>query len=138
MQFLKKWLIPTPLPLAVSVGLLILRVGTSLLMLRYGYAKLERYLSGNRGFADPFGWGEELSLVLTILAEVGCSLLLILGLGTRLVLIPLIVTMLIAFFVIHANDPFDKQEHPLVFLVPYLTLLLTGPGRFSLDQRLFR
>ncbi|MBB5284304.1 putative oxidoreductase [Rhabdobacter roseus] len=134
---IKKIVRPLPLPLPADWAVLLLRLGTSLLMLRYGYAKLESYLAGDTGFADPFGWGEEASLVLTIGAEVGCSLLLILGAGTRLVLIPLIVTMLVAFFVIHADDPFDQREHPLVFLIPYLALLLTGPGRFSLDQRLF-
>ncbi|GAB3174372.1 hypothetical protein GCM10027291_32510 [Telluribacter humicola] len=107
-------------------------------MMQYGYSKLQSYLSGERGFADPIGIGEEASLVLTIFAEFFCSIFLILGLATRLALIPLITTMLVAALIIHAHDPFDKQEHPILFLIPYLTLLLTGPGRYSLDKVLFR
>jgi len=106
-------------------------------MLNYGYAKLERFLGGERGFADPLGFGEELSFILTILAEFVCSLLLIAGLFTRAVLVPLMITMLVAFLIIHSDDAFEKKEHPLLFLIPYLTLFLTGPGRYSLDQRLF-
>jgi putative oxidoreductase len=135
---LRRFLRPLPLPAPADWGVLVLRVGTSLLMLHYGYGKLGRYLSGERGFADPVGIGEEATLLLAILAELGCSLLLILGLTTRLALLPLIGTMLVAALIIHAGDPYEKLEHPLVFLVPYLTLLLTGPGRFSLDQLLFR
>lgn len=128
---------PTALPAPANWGMLILRVGTSILMLVYGYGKLERYLNGERSFADPIGIGEELTLLLAIFAEFVCSLLLMAGLFTRAVLLPLIITMLVAFLIIHSNDPFDKKEHPLLFLIPYCTLFLTGPGRYSLDQHLF-
>ena len=133
----RKILIPMALPAPANWGMLILRVGTSMLMLVYGYGKLERYLNGERSFADPIGIGEELSLILTIFAEFVCSLLLIAGLFTRAALVPLIFTMLVAFLIIHSDDPFDKKEHPLLFLIPYCTLFLTGPGRYSLDQHLF-
>ena len=135
---IRRIFIPPILPAAANWGILILRVATSLLMLNYGYAKLERYISGERGFADPLGFGEEVSFVLTILAEFVCSIFLVAGLFTRAVLVPLIVTMLVAFLIIHSDDPFDKQEHPLLFLIPYVTLFLTGPGRYSVDQVLFK
>lgn len=129
---------PSTLPCDANWGILILRVGTSLLMLNYGYAKLERFLGGERGFADPIGLGEELSFMLTIFAEFICSLLLMAGLFTRAALVPLIIAMLVAFLIIHSDDPFEKQEHPLLFLIPYVTLFFTGPGRYSLDQRIFK
>ena len=134
---LRKIFIPAPLPTPANWGTLVLRVGTSMLMLVYGYGKLERYLNGERSFADPIAIGEELTLLLAIFAEFACSLLLIVGLFTRAVLLPLIITMLVAFLIVHSDNPFDKKEHPLLFLIPYCTLLLTGPGRYSLDQRIF-
>ena len=134
---LKKYLKPLPLPAPADLGVLLLRVGTSVLMLQYGYAKLHNYLSGERGFADPIGIGEEATLVLAIFAEFFCSILLIVGLAFRLALIPLITTMLVAALIVHAQDPFDIREHSILFLIPYLTLLLTGPGRYSLDKVLF-
>lgn len=106
-------------------------------MLTHGYAKLERFMNGERGFADPIGFGEELSLMLAIFTEFVCSILLMAGLFTRAVLVPLILIMLVAFLVIHSDDPFARQELPLLYLVPFVTLLLTGPGRYSLDQRIF-
>jgi putative oxidoreductase len=55
------------------------------------------------------------------------------GLFTRLSVIPLIITMLVAAFVAHAGDPFSSKEPALLYLIPYLALLFSGPGKFSLD-----
>lgn len=134
---LRNIFMPAPLPNPANWGILVLRVGTSLLMLTHGYAKLARFMSGERGFADPIGFGEELSMMLAIFTEFVCSILLMAGLFTRAVLVPLIVIMLVAFLVIHSDDPFAKKELPLLYLVPFITLFLTGPGRYSLDQRIF-
>lgn len=133
----KKFLKPSHLPAGADWGVLILRVGISIMMLTHGLPKFNKLMNGSHAFADPIGIGELPSLILAVGAEVFCSLLLILGLASRAVLIPLIFTMCVAFFVIHANDPYDVKEHPLLFLVPYITLFLTGPGRISLDKKLF-
>jgi putative oxidoreductase len=135
---LKRFLRPAKLPGSVDWGVLILRVGISCLMITHGYAKLTGFLSGNHSFADPIGIGEKLSYLLTICAEFGCSILVILGLGTRLALLPLIFTMLVVVFIVHAKDAFDVKEHALLFLFAYVALFLTGPGRFSVDSKLYR
>ena len=103
-----------------------------------GWGKLTRLGSGELQFADPFGLGPSVTLALAIFAEVFCSAALILGLLTRLAVIPLAVTMLTAIFIIHADDPWQKQEFAMMFLIPYLTLFFTGAGRFSLDYLLGR
>jgi putative oxidoreductase len=133
----KKFLKPAHLPAGADWGVLILRVGISVMMLTHGLPKFNKLISGSHGFTDPIGIGELPSLILAVGAEVFCSLLLILGLASRAVLIPLIFTMGVAFFIIHANDPYDVKEHALLFLVPYIALFFTGPGKFSLDKKLF-
>lgn len=117
--------------------LLVLRVGVGSLMLTHGIPKLIKLATGNITFADPIGLGVEVSLVLAIFAEVICSILIILGLGTRLAAIPLIITMGVAVFIHHAADPFGKQELGLLYLLIYMCLLIGGSGRFSLDHLLF-
>lgn len=116
-----------------SLGLLILRVSISALMLVHGVPKLLGYRELSTTFPDPIGLGSQLSLILAIGAEVGCSLLLILGLGTRLAAIPLAITMLVALFVVHADHGWAKQEIPALFLLVYTSLIFTGAGKFSLD-----
>src|SRR5690606_14516300 len=86
----------------VDVSLLIARVGISAMMLVHGLPKLGKLFSSEPvKFAEVFGMSPELSLILAVFSEVVCSLLILIGLGTRLATIPLIVTMLIAVFYVH-------------------------------------
>jgi len=119
-------------------GLLILRVALGLIMmLGHGSGKLTGFADRADSFADPFGLGSAASLSLAVFAEFFCSIALIFGLCTRLAVIPLIITMLVAIFYVHLDDPWRKIEYPLLFLLPYITLFFTGAGRFSVDKRLF-
>ena len=74
-----------------------------------------------------------LSLILIIGAEIGCSLFVIVGAFTRLATIPLIFSMLVVIFIVHASDPFQMKELPLLYLGIYILLFFTGAGRISLD-----
>jgi len=71
-------------------------------------------------------------LILTVFTEVICSLLVMVGLGTRIASALLAATMLVAAFYIHAADPFAVQEMSLHFLLVYLVLMITGSGKFSI------
>jgi len=115
-------------------ALLLLRVGVGLLMLPHGWKKLQRFNSDGPGdFYNFLGLDSEISMLLIIMAEFFCSLLLILGIGTRIVLIPLIIAMGVVAFMVHGSDPLSEKESALLFLTPFITLLITGPGKYSLD-----
>lgn len=119
------------------VALLLFRIAAGGLMLTHGIPKLQRLLSGEEiKFADPYGLGPEVSFVLVIFAEFLCSILVMVGLATRLAVIPLMITMATAVIFAHANDPFGVKEKPLLFLVIFAFLLVVGSGRFSVDHRL--
>lgn len=117
-----------------DVALLLLRIGVSALMLTHGIPKLLMLFSaGEISFADPFGFGPGITLALAVLAEFICSILVILGLGTRLAVVPLIITMMVAFFAVHGEDPFGRKELPLLYFTIYTCLLFTGAGKYALD-----
>jgi putative oxidoreductase len=105
-------------------------------LLTHGWPKLTNFSERMEKFRDPLGLGSELSLALIVFAEVFCSIFLMLGLYTRLALIPLIIAMSVIFFIVHGNDPFGEKEKAFLFLAAFLTLFFTGPGKFSLDGRL--
>jgi putative oxidoreductase len=121
-----------------DLSLLWLRVTIGSFMLVHGIPKMQTIGDDPVLFADPFGLGPSTSLLLAVFAEVFCSVALILGLMTRAACVPLIVTMLVAAVMIHAGDPWAEKEFALLYALPYVTLLLAGPGRFSLDARLFK
>lgn len=122
----------------LSIIALVLRLMAGGAMLSHGIPKLIAFGTLSTTFPDPLGVGSFVSLMLSIGAEVGCSLLLIFGLFTRLALLPLFFTMLMAFFVIHAADPFAVKEPAMAYIAIYIAIFAIGAGRFSLDRLIFK
>ncbi len=119
--------------LSIHLAALVLRVGLGVLMIpTYGYGKWVAYQDKKASFYDFMGLGGSFSMGLVIFAELFCSILLVLGLFTRLAAIPLIITMVVIISV-HDWDLFNKHELAPAFLTGYLAILLIGPGRYSLD-----
>ncbi len=125
-------------PYALDLGLLSIRMTMAVLMMTHGWPKFIGYSEKAATFPDPLGVGHPISLLLTIFAEVFCSAFLLVGLFSRIVLIPLMFLMLVAIFIIHAKDGLGVKEHAILFLVPYIALFLAGPGRYSVDRLLKR
>ncbi|WP_294204851.1 DoxX family protein [uncultured Chryseobacterium sp.] len=117
-----------------DIVLLAVRVFIGFAMLSHGFPKLQMLIEGKTDFYDFLGMGPQVTLGLTVFAEFVCSILLILGLFSRVALGFLIFTMLIAGFVVHSADPFEKQEMSLIYLAIYLMLLVFGVGKFSVDH----
>lgn len=134
---LKKLLKTGNYPTNVDFALLIFRVGVSAMMLTHGYGKFLKVINGDFSFGDPLGIGVEASLTLAAFGEFVCSILVILGLATRYASVPLMITMLVAWQLSHGDDPFSSQEKSVFYLLSFLTILITGPGKYSLDRKIF-
>lgn len=119
---------------ALSIISLLLRLGVSASMLTHGVAKVMNFSTLSEGFPDPLGIGSTLSLLMAIGAEVGCSLFLMLGLLTRLALLPLMFTMVIASCVVLGGEPFAAREMAVVYLSIYIAIFAIGAGRYSIDN----
>jgi len=123
----------------VNILVLILRIAIAAFMLTHGLPKLSRLLAGGEiQFGDPIGLGPVLSLILVVFAEFLCSILIGIGLGTRLAAIPLMITMIVAGFVAHSSDPFGRKEIALLYLLYYIALFVLGSGKYSIDYLLTR
>lgn len=118
----------------LDILVLVLRVTLAVFMLTHGWPKFLRLLEGGEiQFGNPIGLGPTLSLILTVFAEFVCAILIGIGLGTRLATVPLIITMAVAAFVAHGGDPFRQKEVALLYLLFYITLLVVGSRKYSLD-----
>lgn len=123
----------------LNIGLLLLRVTAGSFLLTHGLQKYNLLLKGGPiEFIDPIGIGPSASLILAVFAEVVCALLLIVGFGTRLILVPLIITMFVAVFIVHASDGFAKQELGGLYLVIFIFLFLSGSGKYSIDRYIYK
>lgn len=99
---------------------------------------LSLFEGGPIEFANPIGIGQAASLLLATFAEFFCALFLIFGFATRFAVVPLIITMIVAGFIIHADDGYFVKEKAFMFLSVFITFAIAGAGKFSVDNLIYR
>ena len=79
----------------------------------------------------------KLNAYLAASTEMAGVFLLALGLGTRIICFPLIITMIVAIKTVHWENGFpagdNGYEIPLYFMIMLITLMCFGPGKLSID-----
>ena len=119
---------------AFNTTMLLIRVVFGALIMNHGYSKLVNFSSLQHKFMNFLGMGSTTSLALVVFAEFFCALFIIIGLFTRMASIPLIIVMSVALFKAHSGDFFDTGEMAALFLTAFVSILLVGPGRVSVDS----
>lgn len=119
---------------AFNTALLVLRLGFGILLAHHGYQKFSNFHQTEGFMMDFMGLGKPASTALVIFAEFFCSILIILGLFARLACIPIIIVFIVIIFKATGADYFGKSELPELYLTAFVALLLTGPGRISVDS----
>ena len=130
-----------------DLGPLFLRIGIGLVFLLHGWQKFtEIGVSNFAGFLDSLGVPlADLIAPVQATVELVGGVLLILGLFTRFVTLPLIVISLGAIWLVRTdigfitpseNIPGAGAELDTAILAGELALLFIGPGRYSLDAML--
>lgn len=113
------------------------------LVLAYGFYKPATMKWGDLGSIT--GWFEsigipfpELNAYLVASTEMAAVILLPLGVATRLIAIPLMFIMVVAIITVHMGNGFDAGnngfEIPLYYFIMLSVLLLSGPGKYSIDK----
>ena len=116
----------------VSAFILILRIFFGVLFFIHGLGKMMNFSELSLTYPSVFGLGSYMTLMLAVFTEFCCSLFLIAGLLFRIMVLPMIVAMAVAFFDIH--DGFlPEGELSLIYMVVFIVLYFVGPGRFSID-----
>ena len=116
----------------VSVLILLIRLFFGVLFFMHGLDKMTHFNELSYTFPSVFGFGSYVTLMLAIFCEFACSLFLMAGCLTRIVLLPMIVSMAVAFFDIH-DAVMPDGELSLIYFIVFFGLFLIGPGRYSVD-----
>ena len=118
-----------------DLAMALLRIGVSGMMLSHGIPKIERLFAETIEFPDPLGVGATVSLILTLIGEVVAPLLILIGYKTKLAAIPAFITMIVAAFIVHAEDSFGTKEKALLYALCFLVIFLAGPGKYSINKK---
>ena len=116
----------------ISLLILALRIFFGILFFTHGLDKMINCNELSYSFPSIFGLGSYMSLMIAIFTEFACSLFLISGLLVRITVIPMIAAMAVAFFDVH-DAMMPEGELSLIYLIVFIIIYLTGPGRISLD-----
>ena len=125
-------------PLNTDVAALLLRLVFGGLFIYHGYDKIDHYQLYLSMSKDIIGIGTKLSFNLVIFAEFFCGIFVTIGFLTRLTVIPILITMSVAFFVAHAKDAFMVKELAFLFLLLSIPVFILGSGKYSVDTLLFK
>lgn len=116
----------------VSLLILVLRVVFGVLFFIHGLDKMLNFNTLVNDYPSVLGFGSYMTLMVSIFCEFCCSLFLMAGLLQRLLTIPMIVAMGVAFFDIH-DAMMPEGELALIYFIVFMVLFLVGPGRYSVD-----
>ncbi|MCB0338415.1 MAG: DoxX family protein [Bdellovibrionales bacterium] len=118
--------------------LLIIRIYFGYRFMLTGWGKFQNFentLGFFQSLSIPF---PELNVWIVASTEFFGGICLILGLFPRIITVPLVFSMVVAYLTAHSDSLGDatkmfKQE-PFPFLVASLLVLIFGPGKFALDS----
>ncbi len=115
---------------------LLLRFVFGTIMIPHGWAKIVNFDKISPEFVSFLGMSPSISLSLAIFAEFGCSILLIIGLFTRLATIPLIITAYVIMSTVNNFDVIGNNDINLAIMGAFIAILILGPGKHSFDNML--
>lgn len=122
-----------------DLGLLIFRILAVFSLLKtHGLPKLFHIKETMSHIPDPMGLGAEFSTYYAIFSHVFCGILIALGLFTRLGAFFIVSITLSGLLLVHLHDPNNVQDVPLIYSIVFGYIILMGPGKYSLDYKLFK
>ncbi len=105
-----------------NIALLILRIVFAGSMLYgHGLSKFNKLIEGD--------------LILAVISEFIAPIFIFIGYKTKFFSFFPAATMFVAAFIVHMGDPFGRVEKALLFLAVFVILMLTGPGKYSIDRK---
>lgn len=120
-----------------DIAFLIFRVLFAIQLFRVHGLKKFRLENGRREvIPNPLRLPDKLNAIVASFADLVVPFLIILGLGTRLAVLPTIGVTAIGYFVVHRKDSLEVRDVPFMYTLSLLLILALGAGKYSLDYYL--
>lgn len=120
-----------------NAALLAFRVLLAIELFRVHGMKKFRVEDGQKEHVpNPLHLPEKLNGLVATFSDTVIPFFIILGLGTRLAVLPTIGVTAIGYFVVHRNDSLEVRDVPYMYTLSLLLLLALGAGTYSLDHYL--
>ncbi|KIQ22422.1 DoxX family protein [Flavobacterium pectinovorum] len=118
-----------------NIALLVFRILIAVELFRVHGMKKFRVENGEREHVpNPLHLPEKLNGLVATFSDTVVPFFIILGLGTRLFILPTIGVTAVGYFVVHRKDSLEVRDVPYIYTVTLLFLLALGAGTYSLDH----
>ena len=118
-----------------NIALLVFRILIAVELFRVHGMKKFRVENGEREHVpNPLHLPEKLNGLVATFSDTVVPFFIILGLGTRLFILPTIGVTAVGYFVVHRKDSLEVRDVPYTYTVTLLFLLALGAGTYSLDH----
>lgn len=118
-----------------NIALLVFRILIAVELFRVHGMKKFRVENGEREHVpNPLHLPEKLNGLVATFSDTVVPFFIILGLGTRLFILPTIGVTAVGYFVVHRKDSLEVRDVPYIYTVTLLFLLALGAGTYSLDR----
>ena len=87
---------------------------------------------------NPFHLPEKLNGLVATFADTVVPCLVILGIGTRIAVLPTIGVTTTGYFVVHRKDSVEVRDIPYMYTLCFLFLMMVGAGVFSADHYFYK
>lgn len=123
-------------PLNTDLGILFLRLIFGGLFTWHGIDALSHYNLYLSMSQSTIGLPASVEFNLVVFAQFICGILIMLGILTRLAVIPIFIIMSVAFLIAHKGQPFFQKELPFAYGLFCIAIFILGSGRYSIDNLL--
>ncbi|GAA3933826.1 DoxX family membrane protein [Chitinophaga oryziterrae] len=121
-----------------NIALLVYRILLGFELFRVHGLKKFRLENGQKEHVpNPLHLPDKLNGLVATFSDTVVPFLLMLGVCTRLILLPVIGVTAIGYFVVHRRDSAEVRDVPYMYTISFLFLLITGAGTYSIDHLLF-
>ncbi|MFD1602564.1 DoxX family protein [Flavobacterium artemisiae] len=120
-----------------NAAILVFRILLAVELFRVHGMKKFRVENGQKEHVpNPLHLPEKLNGLVATFSDTVVPFFIILGLGTRLAVLPTIGVTAVGYFVVHRKDSLEVRDVPYMYTLSLLLILALGAGKYSLDYYL--